>query len=76
MNELNTIIKREYDLFSELEITHTAEKKAMEIIKERLSQEDYAKVDDVISDYIINVETSAFQQGFIRGIAVAKGGAL
>lgn len=76
MGELDTIIKREYDLFSELEIASVTENKVMDILRDRLSQEDYAKVEDAVLDCVINVEVFAFRQGVIRGIAITNGGVL
>lgn len=77
MNELNELIQNEYEAMSGLD-TPTSEmvKNALKIVRDKLTTKEYLSAEESLYKGYVEAESFAFEQGFIRGIAVAKGGAV
>lgn len=75
MNELNELMQNEFDTMAGMDVISERFKQAVEAVNKKLTREEYAEIeDDMIGGYC-DGEKFAFEQGFMRGIAVAKGGA-
>ncbi|MDE7323145.1 MAG: hypothetical protein K2N73_10565 [Lachnospiraceae bacterium] len=76
MDKLNDLMNSEYDAMAAMEIPMPeAFEKAMALIKTKLTKKEFMDVESAIYDGCINSEHIAFEQGFMRGIVVVKGGA-
>jgi hypothetical protein len=52
----------------------TNSKKAMEFIETKVTKKEFIDIENAIYDGYVKSERTAFEQGFMRGIVVAKGG--
>lgn len=74
---MEKIIDDEYDLLAQSDITYDRfADAAFDWMRKNLSREEYREAEAIIGTCFIDVDKFAFVQGFIRGIAAAKGGAL
>ncbi len=77
MNKLNDLMQNEYEAMSAMEIPMPEEfEKAMALIKTELTKKEFMDVESAIYRGCIDSEHMTFEQGFMRGIVVAKGGAV
>lgn len=77
MNELNSLIQNEYDAMSGMNIPMPdAFKRALVFIETKVTQKEFTDIESAIYESCIQSEYKAFEQGFMRGIVVAKGGAV
>ena len=77
MNKLNDLMQNEYEAMAGMDIPmpDTFEK-AMGVIKTKVTKEEFIDIESTIYEGCIKSEHIAFEQGFMRGIVVAKGGAI
>ena len=76
MDKLNDLMNSEYEAMAAMEIPMPDSfEKAMALIKTKLTKKEFMDVESAIYDGCINSEHIAFEQGFMRGIVVVKGGA-
>ena len=77
MEKLNELIQNEYDAMSGMDIpVPDALKRAMEFIKTKVTKKEFMDIESAIYEGCIKSEYTAFEQGFMRGIVVVKGGAI
>ncbi len=77
INILNDLMANEYDalIWMDKPMPELVDK-ALEIVRPQITEKEYFVIENnMISSYNY-VEKYAFEQGFMRGIAVAKGGAI
>ena len=77
MNNLNDLMKSEYDAMVAMD-TPDSEllSKALKTVRSKLTRKEYLEVEsDMLASYVY-AEEFGFNQGFMRGIVVAKGGAV
>ena len=76
MHELTDLMQSEYDAMASMEIPmpETFEK-AMAFIRTKLTKKEFMDIESAIYQGCIDSEHKAFEQGFMRGIVVVKGGA-
>ncbi len=74
---LKDLMQSEYEAMTEMEIPmpDTFEK-AMAFIRTKLTKREFMDVESAIYRGCIDSEHKAFEQGFMRGIVVVKGGAI
>lgn len=76
MSKLNDLMQSEYEAMAGMEIPMPDTfVKAMDFIKTRLTKKEYMDIESAIYGGCIDSEHKAFEQGFMRGIVVMKGGA-
>lgn len=77
MSELNGLMENEYDAIVGMDMPMPKlVDEALKIVRAKITDKEYLEIENnMISSYNY-VEKFAFEQGFIRGIAVAKGGAI
>lgn len=76
MDQLNELLQNEYDAMSGMDISwNDAMDCALDIVKKSLTREEYMEVESKVTEGFTAIERAAFEQGFLRGITVAKGGA-
>lgn len=76
MNELNNLMQNEYNAMVGMDIPESDKfKKAMEFIETKVTKKEFIDIENAIYDGYVKSEHKAFEQGFMRGIVVAKGGA-
>lgn len=77
MSELDNLIIDEHDMLSHSKLTWDRfSQDIFDILKEKFSDDEYLMVEPIISGCLNDIEDFAFTQGFIRGIAAVKGGAI
>lgn len=76
MHDLNNLMQSEYEAMAAMEIPmpDTFER-AMAFIRTKLTQKEFMSIESAIYQGCIDSEHKAFNQGFMRGIVVVKGGA-
>ncbi len=76
MHELTDLMQSVYDAMASMEIPmpETFEK-AMAFIRTKLTKKEFMDIESAIYSGCIDSEHKAFEQGFMRGIVVVKGGA-
>lgn len=76
MDELTGLMQNEYEAMAEMDIpmpdTFT---EAMNFIKAKVTKREFIGIERAIYEGCIKSEHRAFEQGFMRGIVVVKGGA-
>ncbi len=76
MNELNDLMHNEYDAMSFMDKPMPKDhKKAMKIIESKFTPKEFLKIEEMLMGSYVEAEKVAFEQGFMRGIVVVKGGA-
>lgn len=76
MNELNDLMQNEYDALIGMDIpAPELLREALKIVRAKITDEEYLEIENNMFSSYNYVEKFAFEQGFLRGIAVAKGGA-
>lgn len=77
LNKLDELLHNEYDAMAGMDIpmpdTFT---RAMNFIKTKITHEEFMDIESAIYSGCINSEYKAFEQGFMRGIVIAKGGVI
>lgn len=75
MNELNDLMQSEYDAVVAMD-TPTSElvSNALKAVRAKLTKEEYLKIEEDIFNGYVYAEKFGFEQGFMRGIVVVKGG--
>lgn len=77
MSSLDKIIQDEYEHLPDyLPSWDNLTSSIFDLLKEKASPEEYLKVEETVIECFVNMEQSTFVQGFIRGIAAVKGGAV
>lgn len=77
MNELNNLIQNEYEAMAKMDIAMPDTfKRAMDFIETKITEEEFIDIESAIYEGCVKSERMAFEQGFMRGIVVAKGGAV
>lgn len=76
MSQLDQLISREHEYIIQSGITWDKyAQRVFDLLREKCSPEEYIEHEMTVADCINKVEDFAFEQGFLRGIAAAKGGA-
>lgn len=76
MHELTDLMQSEYEAMASMEIPMPDKfVKAMDFIKAKVTKKEYMDIESAIYEGCISSEHKAFEQGFMRGIVVMKGGA-
>ncbi len=77
MNKLDDLMANEYDALTWMEkpIPESFDK-AIETFRDRITDKEYSEIEENMMSSYNYVEKYAFEQGFMRGIAVAKGGVI
>lgn len=76
MQELTDLMQSEYEAMASMEIPMPeAFEKAMAFILTKLTKKEFMNIESAIYSGCIVSEHKAFEQGFMRGIVVVKGGA-
>lgn len=76
MHELTDLMQSEYEAMAAMEIPMPDSfEKAMALIRTKLTKREFMDVESAIYSGCIDSEHKAFEQGFMRGIVVVKGGA-
>ncbi|MBC5744754.1 hypothetical protein FMM74_014485 [Lachnospiraceae bacterium MD308] len=77
MSKLNDLMQSEYEAMAAMEIPmpDTFER-AMAFIRTKVTKKEFMVIESAIYSGCIDSEHKAFEQGFMRGIAVVKGGAV
>lgn len=77
MNKLNDLMQNEYEAMAAMEVPmpDTFER-AMAFIRTKLTKKEFMDIESAIYRGCIDSEHKAFEQGFMRGIVVVKGGAI
>lgn len=76
MNELTDLMQNEYEAMAGMDIPMPEKfKKVMDFIKTKVTKKEFVDIESAIYEGCIKSEHIAFEQGFMRGIAVVKGGA-
>jgi len=77
MDKLNDLMQNEYEAMGGMDIpTPDSFKKAMDFIKTKLTSKEFIDIESALYGGCIESEKIAFEQGFMRGIVVVKGGAV
>lgn len=75
MSKLDEIINEEHEMLMQSQLTWDRfAQSVFDLLKEKLSNEDYLKNENEVVECFNQVEDFAFTQGFLRGIAAVKGG--
>lgn len=76
MNRIGELMANEYDAMSFMN-TPMAEshKEAMRIIESKVTPKEFLKIEEMLTGSYVEAEKFGFEQGFMRGIVVTKGGA-
>lgn len=73
---LDHVMQNEYEAVSGMgEPVPEILKAALDTIRTKMSDKEYLKIESDIYTSYINAEKFGFEQGFMRGIVVVKGGA-
>lgn len=76
LNKLDELLHNEYDAMSFMNTPMPKDhKEAMMIIESKLTHEEFLKVEEMLAGSYVEAEKFGFEQGFMRGIVVMKGGA-
>lgn len=76
MEKLNDLMQSEYEAMASMELPMPDTfKRAMALIKTKVTQKEYIDIETAIYSSCIDSEHKAFNQGFMRCIVVMKGGA-
>ena len=77
MSKLNDLMQSEYEAMAAMEIPmpDTFER-AMALIRTKVTKRKFMVIESAIYSGCIDSEHKAFEQGFMRGIEVVKGGAV
>lgn len=77
MDKLSDLMQSEYEAMAAMEIPmlDTFER-AMAFIRTKVTKKEYMDIESAIYRGCIDSEHKAFEQGFMRGIVVMKGGAI
>lgn len=74
MEQLNELLQNEYAAMSGIEISWNDEmESALQIVEGKMTKEEFLEVESKITAGFTAIEKIAFEQGFLRGITVAKG---
>jgi uroporphyrinogen-III decarboxylase len=74
---LKDLMQSEYEAMASMEIPMPdAFERAMAFIRTKLTKREFMDVESAIYSGCIDSEHKAFEQGFVRGIVVVKGGAI
>lgn len=77
MSELNELMSNEYDAMSFMNTPMSgAVSKALEIVRSKITDKEYLEIENNMYASYNYAEKFGFEQGFMRGIVVAKGGAI
>ncbi len=75
MDKLNNLMQSEYEAMASMEIPMLDKfKEALELIKTKVTKEEFIDIESAIYEGCTKSEYIAFEQGFMRGIVVMKGG--
>lgn len=76
MNKLDELMENEYDALIGMDMPlPQLLSEALEIVRAKITDEEYLKIENNMYASYNYAEKFGFEQGFLRGIAVAKGGA-
>lgn len=76
MRQLDQLISREHEYIIQSGITWDKyAQRVFDLLREKCSPEEYIEHEITVADCFNKVEDFAFEQGFLRGMAAAKGGA-
>lgn len=77
MDNLNDLMKSEYNAMVAMD-TPDSElvSKALKKVRTKLTKEEYLEIEEDMLGSYVYAEEFGFKQGFMRGIVVAKGGAV
>lgn len=76
MNEFNNLMQNEYEAMAGMNIPiPDLFKNAIDFIKAKLTSDEFIDIESALYSGYIESEKIAFEQGFMRGIVVMKGGA-
>lgn len=76
MDKLNNLMQNEYEAMASMDIPMLDKfKEALELIRTRVTKEEFMDIESAIYEGCAQSEYIAFEQGFMRGIVVMKGGA-
>ena len=77
MSQLDELIANEHNMLIQSVLSWDKfTQNIFNILKEKFSGDEYMKVENILTDCINDVEDFSFTQGFVRGIAAVKGGAI
>lgn len=77
MSQLDELISGEHEYIIQTEITWDKyAQRVFDLLHEKLSHEEYMKYEPIVIECFNKVDDFAFEQGFIRGVAAVKGGAV
>ncbi len=77
MSKLDDLMAHEYDALTWMDKPMLESfDKAIETFRDRITDKECSEIRDNMMSSYLYVEKYAFEQGFMRGIAVAKGGAI
>lgn len=77
MNELNDLMQNEYEAMTGMDTDlPKAYEKVMDIIRTKVSQKEFLEIEDNMLECCNHAEKFGFEQGFMRGVIVMKGGAI
>lgn len=71
---LDCIIISEFSTDIVTNVIESVEDTYSDMLESLVAKEEFDKLDEAISIYVVEVSSAVFRQGFIRGIAAAKGG--
>ena len=75
MHELTDLMQNEYEAMFGMDIPMPEDhKKAMGIIRSKFTPKEFLEVEEMLMGSYVEAEKFVFEQGFMRGIAVSKGG--
>ena len=77
MDKMSDLMQSEYEAMSAMEIPMSDTfKGAMAFIRTKVAKEEFMNIENAIYQGCIDSEHKAFEQGFMRGVLVVKGGAI
>lgn len=77
MGQLDELISEEHNYIIQSSITWDRfAQEVFDLLREKLTPDEYMEHETAVIDCFNRVEEFAFEQGFIRGIAAVKGGAI
>lgn len=76
MRDIDRIITDEYSTYSVSYAIENVNDTYSELLEEIVPDDKFNELDECINEYIDRVNRAVFEQGFLRGIAALKGGAL
>lgn len=74
--KLDELMANEYNAMTLMDAPMAeSHERAMEIIRSKVTEKEFLKIEEMLVASYVYAEDFGFEQGFMRGITVAKGGA-